>query len=295
MNKKFFCHMAAFILLMMIAVRAEAVRTVGPGFGHSTLFNEGWLFSLSDDQQYREPGFNDNAWRKLNLPHDWSVEGQLSQDNASCTGYLPAGIAWYRKHFDMKVDRSQEVACIYFEGVYNRSEVYVNGHLLGKRPNGYVSFLYEMTPYLKEKDNVVAVRVDHSRIADSRWYTGSGIYRDVYLVKAPKTRFAQWGTTYWLEKLMDDYAEVKVSMQVENIRQGNAVRVSVLDRDGNEVTTKNESLRTAVPGIPFEMMVAVKNPQLWSPESPTLYEAKVELKERRRVRVFRFRGEEIKG
>ncbi len=277
MNKNFFCRMAAFILLMMIAVRVEAVRTVGPGFGHSTLFNEGWLFSLSDNQQYKEPGFNDNAWRKLNLPHDWSVEGQLSQDNASCTGYLPAGIAWYRKHFDMKVDRSQEVACIYFEGVYNRSEVYVNGHLLGKRPNGYVSFLYEMTPYLKEKDNVVAVRVDHSRIADSRWYTGSGIYRDVYLVKAPKTRFAQWGTTYWLEKLMDDYAVVKVSMQVENIRQGNAVRVSVLDRDGNEVSTKNESLRTAVPGKPFEMMVAVKNPQLWSIDSPYLYTLKCEV------------------
>lgn len=137
------------------------------------------------------PAFDDSGWRRLTLPHDWSVEAPLSPSLASCTGYLPGGIAWYRKHFAVTDSAARHY--IYFEGVYNRSEVYLNGHLLGCRPNGYVSFLYDMTPYLQPGDNVLAVRVDHSRYADSRWYTGSGIYRDVWIVSAPEIHFAQWG------------------------------------------------------------------------------------------------------
>ena len=191
----------SFLLAALIMTASAHAQTIGPGFGISEKFNEGWLFSLSDNNKYKDIAYNDAQWRKLNLPHDWSVEGQLSQLNASCTGYLPAGIAWYRKHFNYAPDNNTPLSFIYFEGVYNRSEVYLNGHLLGKRPNGYVSFLYEMTPFIKKGDNVIAVRVDHSRNADSRWYTGSGIYRDVYFVKAAKTHLAQWGTTYRLVNL----------------------------------------------------------------------------------------------
>ena len=103
-----------------------------------------WLFRLGDDTTARMPAFDDSGWRRLTLPHDWSVEAPLSPSLASCTGYLPGGIAWYRKHFAVTDSAARHY--IYFEGVYNRSEVYLNGHLLGCRPNGYVSFLYDMTP-----------------------------------------------------------------------------------------------------------------------------------------------------
>ena len=181
---------------------------------------------LDDNPSASQPDFDDTKWRRLALPHDWSVEGIMSPQLASCTGYLPGGIGWYRKHFVLdeglrvKDERKKEnnpssfssnsssfisnpsSIFIYFEGVYNRSEVYLNGHLLGKRPNGYASFLYDMTPYInKEGDNVLAVRVDHSQYADSRWYTGSGIYRDVWLVRASSTHLAQWGSTYRLKKI----------------------------------------------------------------------------------------------
>ena len=137
-------------LLVCTIVQAQV------SFGEAKKFNENWLFSLSDDSLGASVSYNDSKWRKLDLPHDWSVEGQLSPSLASCTGYLPGGMGWYRKHFQVTDKAARHY--IYFEGAYNRSEVYLNGHLLGKRPNGYISFMYDMTPYLKEGDNVLAVR-----------------------------------------------------------------------------------------------------------------------------------------
>ena len=121
-------------------------------FGESTIFNGDWKVKLGDDAAAIASDYDDSKWQNVSLPHDWSVEGQLSPTLASCTGYLPAGIAWYRKTFEVKDDAKRHY--IYFEGVYNRSEVYLNGQLLGKRPNGYVSFMYDLTPYLKEGENV---------------------------------------------------------------------------------------------------------------------------------------------
>lgn len=175
-------------LIFLLAMLVVAPIKAQVAFGDAAKFNDGWLFRLTDDSAIVRTDYDDSEWRKLSLPHDWSIEGQLSPTLASCTGYLPGGIGWYRKHFRVEDNATRHY--IYFEGVYNRSEVYLNGHLLGRRPNGYVSFLYDMTPYLKEGDNVLAVRVDHSRYADSRWYTGSGIYRDVWLVAAPDTHIA---------------------------------------------------------------------------------------------------------
>ena len=158
-------------------------------FGNATLFNDSWLFTMSDDSVAPAcPDFDDSQWRQLTLPHDWSVESYPSPTLNACTGYFPGGAGWYRKHF--VVDTTAPIHYILFEGVYNRSKIYLNGHLLGERPNGYVSHYYDMTPYLRTDggENVLAVRVDHTREADSRWYTGSGIYRDVYVVSGGTTR-----------------------------------------------------------------------------------------------------------
>lgn len=268
----------SFFLLACLGMRAQV------SFGDATLFDDDWLFSLSDDAQAKETSFDDSGWRRLDVPHDWSIEGQLSQDYASCTGYLPAGIGWYRKHFEIS-DLSQK-AYIYFEGVYNRSEVYLNGHLLGKRPNGYVSFLYDMTPYLKKGGNVLAVRVDHSRIADSRWYTGSGIYRDVWLVRAPEVHLSQWGVTYRLSHIDDGDAIVEIDVAVDAPKQTKEaydIRVMV-DDEGREVAATQLSLGKLQAGQSKKTLkLTIPNVKLWSLKAPHLYRLKAELQNGGRV------------
>ena len=248
-------------------------------FGDPVKFNDGWLFRLQDDSTAVGTDYNDSEWRKLSLPHDWSVEGQLSPSLASCTGYLPGGIGWYRKHFNITDKAARHY--IYFEGVYNRSEVYLNGHLLGKRPNGYVSFLYDMTPYLKEGDNVLSVRVDHSRYADSRWYTGSGIYRDVWLVSAPEIHFAQWGIGWHATSLTDRQATIAVDMEVEKNRATSdklEVSATLYDADGKQVAQRRTRVSDGKEGITKETLtLKVAKPTRWDLDHPYLYTLETEL------------------
>ena len=148
-------------------------------------FDAGWKFHLGNDSTAIKPTYNDAKWRKLTLPHDWSIEGAFGEKETSTTneGALPTGIGWYRKTFTIPLTAKYKDVFIDFDGVYKNSEVWVNGHYLGKRPNGYISFRYELTKYLHfGKPNVIAVKVDNSEQPNSRWYSGSGIYRNVWLV-----------------------------------------------------------------------------------------------------------------
>ncbi|MDE6339981.1 MAG: DUF4982 domain-containing protein [Muribaculaceae bacterium] len=256
---------AGLFALMTVTVMAQV------SFGVPMDFNKGWKFSLSDDSTYRRPEYSDTAWRVLNVPHDWSVEAVPSPDQASCTGYLPGGIGWYRKSFEIADTLPKHY--IYFEGVYNRSDVYLNGHKLGSRPNGYASFMYDMTPYLQKGENQLAVRVDHSRSADSRWYTGSGIYRDVYLISAPKTHIAQWGVGYKLKKLGKSQAEIEVDVKVENPVKGMLVSGYLTDCEGDRVS----GVVSVPANIDNRLIFKVKNPKLWSVDSPNLYTLHTEL------------------
>lgn len=179
------------LLLLFLTFFLPATLLADPMFGKKELLTNNWEFIL--DEATVLPG-ETAGWVNIDIPHDWSVKGRLSPNLASCTGYLPGGIGWYKKNLRINDDLKGKKVYVYFEGVYNRSEVYINGYLLGKRSNGYISFMYDLTPYLKYgADNVLAVRVDHSRYADSRWYTGSGIYRNVYLIEANPVHIAQWG------------------------------------------------------------------------------------------------------
>ena len=248
-------------------------------FGDASKFNDGWLFSLSDSAAHKDRSFDDSKWRKLDLPHDWSVEGRLSPSLASCTGFLPGGIGWYRKHFTVSDGAPRHY--VYFEGVYNRSEVYLNGKLLGKRPNGYISFMYDLTPYLEDGDNVLAVRVDHSRYADSRWYTGSGIYRDVWLVSAPQTHFALWGVGWKAMSITDSQAVITVDMEVLKhvpASSGLEVRATLYDASGNPAATRKASLKDMEAGEDrLTVDLKVKNPHRWSLDDPYLYTLRTEL------------------
>ena len=254
-------------LLAVVACMAEAQVS----FGNPAKFNDGWRFSLGDDSTAMDAGFDDSQWRRLDLPHDWSIEGQLSPSLASCTGYLPGGVAWYRKHFSIEDTASRHY--IYFEGVYNRSEVYLNGHLLGRRSNGYVSFMYDMTPYLIDGDNVLSVRIDHSRYADSRWYTGSGIYRDVWLISSGETHIEQWGVGYNVIELTDRQAVMAVDVKVEHPQKNTSLQVSVYDAAHRLVARK----QVKASDVDNMLTLKISNPHRWDIDDPYMYAMEVRL------------------
>ena len=227
------------------------------GFGHAQKFNDDWKFSLTDDSLAIFPQYQDQEWRVVELPHDWSIEGTPSTDFASCTGYLPGGYGTYRKTFDMTPAQGRKYY-IYFEGVYCRSRVYLNGHLLGYRPNGYASFCYDMTPWLQSGRNTLCVRVDHTKNADSRWYTGSGIYRDVWMVDAPQTHLAQWATHYYCTDISAEKATIHIQTEIENNHPGT-------------------SLQYELEGQLIDSVHTLSQPRLWDIDQPHLYDLKVRL------------------
>ena len=253
----------------------------GQGFGNRELINVDWYFNLGDIKYGGAEFFDHSEWRKLELPHDWSVESVASPSLASCTGYLPGGIGWYRKDLDIPKNKEGNKVYVYFEGVYNNSEVFINGKWIGKRPNGYVSFMYDLTPYLNFGGrNVLAVRVDHSQDADSRWYTGSGIYRDVYLVYANPVHIGLWGVSY-SAKVNQKNAVLSVQAEVENTdKMPVTVKVlhEVFDRDGKKVGAggRDYSLK-ADEMVKKELTISVAQPKLWSLENPYLYTIKTTL------------------
>lgn len=178
-------HLRQFLFVLFISSSAM----LNAQDSRAILFNSGWLFLKSEAKGAEKISFDDSDWRHVELPHDWSIEGPFSDQWASGTGYLPGGIGWYRKKFTLSPELKKKQVYLYFDGVYKNSEVWINEKYLGKRPNGYASFFYDITPYVNEtQSNVIVVKVDHSDFADSRWYTGSGINRNVY-IESRSTKF----------------------------------------------------------------------------------------------------------
>ncbi|MDO9154916.1 MAG: glycoside hydrolase family 2 TIM barrel-domain containing protein, partial [Paludibacter sp.] len=273
MKLKSFFRVAVF-LLVASALQAK------PQFGKAVLFNENWRFNLSDVKEGAQPGLDDSKWRQLNLPHDWTVEGVYSPDKASATGYLPGGIAWYRKTFTVPVTEKEKKVYIYFEGIYNHSEVFINGNSVGKRPNGYISFMYDLTPYLKfGEENLLSVRVDHSLDADSRWYSGSGIYRDAYLVYASPVHLDLWGVYFKATNITNKKADVSVETTVNNcLAVGVNVQISheIIDPvSGKIVTSIAKNLKVeANHKATSTQSLSIPAPRRWSLEHPNLYTLK---------------------
>jgi len=244
------------------------------------LFNTGWKFVKGDVKNGENVGFNDKQWRNVTLPHDWSIEGPFSAEWASSTGYLPGGIGWYRKTFKLSAQQQSGKVFIYFDGVYKNSEVWINGQFLGKRPNGYTPFEYELTPYLnKTGDNVIAVRADHTKFADSRWYPGSGIYRDVYLVLKKDVYIPKWGVSFATPKVTTAAASADVKVALKNSLKSAAtlvVKSTLADPQGKVVArSEQESKLAAGEEKPTALTMDIKNPQLWSADEPQLYRLRV--------------------
>ena len=246
-----------------------------PGFGQAEKINANWHFHLGHNEDAATQNQLGRSWHRVQLPHDWSVKQPLSPTLASATGYLPGGIGWYRKNVTIPQEDNGQKLYIYFEGVYNRSEVFVNGKSVGKRPNGYISFSYDITPYIKYgEENTIAVKVDHSQNADSRWYTGSGIYRDVWLVRANPVHLEPWGVYAYPEvKKNRGTLHVQVAMHNESDASATLSILNELVGPNGDVVAKKTTKATLAGGVRDEIQTTldVKNPQLWNLEHPTLY------------------------
>ncbi len=235
-----------------------------------------WLFSRGDVGAAAMPTFNDAGWTRVDLPHDWSADGPFSAEFASGTGYAPGGIAWYRKHVTLPASLANKVGAIEFDGIYDDSEVWVNGHFVGGRPYGYSSFECPLTPFVTfgSGENVIAVRVDHSRFADSRWYTGSGIYRHVRFRFTDPLRVGHWGTSVTSSAVTAASARVRVETAIDNA--STAARAFALE---SEVVLRGTVVaRSVTPGTvgagrrqTLVQELDVARPERWSTDSPALY------------------------
>lgn len=273
-----------FPLLLLASLAGDA-----SGQRQRYSMDPGWRFTAADPVGAESPGFEDGAWRILDLPHDWSIEGVPDEQapGGGRIGYFPTGVGWYRKHFRLPASAPGRRVWLEFDGVYMNSDVWVNGHHAGKRPYGYVSFRYDVTPYLVSGQNVVAVRVDNSAQPNSRWYTGSGIYRHVWLTAVDELHVAHWGTYVTTPAADSASATVRVRTRVENDaarRRAAVLRTLVLDGTGREVARADTSIE--VPEgetVEVEQRLAVAAPRLWSVETPALYTLQAEVLDGTRV------------
>ena len=225
-------------------------------------FNQDWRFLLADDPAADFMGYDDSSWRTVTLPHDWSVESPFSRAHSSGTGYLPGGTAWYRKHFTLPDSVSGKKVRVTFGGVYKHAKVWINSYYLGTRAYGYSTFSFDITPFVRPGENVLCVRVEHNDTADSRWFTGSGIYRDVSLTISDPVCFREYGLFAVTESASEEQATLSVLYQTEN---GSFASFTLTDTTGLTVARGRSEEGSGT------VTLTVPRPALWSPESPNLY------------------------
>lgn len=221
-----------------------------------------WRFHLGDAADAGFMGFDDRAWRMVTLPHDWAVEHPFDPSHASGTGYLPGGTAWYRKYFELDENVEGKRVRLVFQGVYKHAKIWINSNYLGQHAYGYTSFSFDVSEFVRPGENVIAVRVEHNDVADSRWYTGSGIDRHVFLEMAEPVCFAEHGI--FVKTLSADASAACLRIDYET-RSAEEVRFRLLDAEGKEAADIRAQGEKGSADMP------VPAPKLWSPEHPFLY------------------------
>ncbi len=265
------------IIIFMLGI-LQSLCVSGQSVTRSTVkFDFDWKFYQGDPEGASDPRYDDKSWRLLDLPHDWSVEGTVAENEPAggSGGYFPTGLGWYRRHFSVKRNDLKMNNYIVFDGVYMNSDVWLNGKHLGNYPFGYNSFYYDLDPYLKEGDNVIAVRVDNSKQPNSRWYSGSGIYRHVWLVRTAPLHIEQWGVYVTTPAITKSQATVSVSTRFENSSPaaGKAMLTTlVTDKNGSVVGQLDTPFQVdAGRNTVLAQQIIVPSPDLWSVDSPSMY------------------------
>jgi beta-galactosidase len=281
---------AAFALLVLFSLPASAQTR-----GGSVPFDDDWRFRRGGAQGAEAADFDDSRWRRLDLPHDWGVEdlpgkgtpfdpAAVSQVNG---GFTVGGTGWYRKSFDVPASEKGKRVRIQFDGVYMNAEVWLNGQRVGEHPYGYTSFWFDLTDKVKFGGrNVIAVKVRNEG-ENSRWYSGSGIYRHVWLTTLDPLHVAQWGTYVTTPEVDASRAKVVMRTTVQN-ESDSAARVRVvtrlLDASGAEAARADDGGGVEANGSrEFEQDAAIRAPALWSPDAPALYTAVTEVSRDGRV------------
>lgn len=257
------------------------------------LFDADWKFHKGElTEQAGKADFDDSAWRIVNLPHDWSIEGAPAEDEPSGNdgGYRPTGKGWYRKTFEFtktdelrKGQKANKRFSLYFEGVYMNAEAYVNGQSLGTHHYGYSSFLHDVTDLLTEGTNTIAVSIDNSLQKNCRWYTGSGIYRHVWLICTDELHFKHWSTFITTPQVSQQEATISVATEVTNDSKSPkdvTVEATLIDSKGNHVGKGSKAISIkAGETMNVKQLISISNPQLWSPDTPATYKAELTINE----------------
>jgi beta-galactosidase len=272
----------SMVMLLSTASSLKAISKDDPQ--RKQLFDSNWKFYLGDAPAAKSIGYDDKNWRILDLPHDWSIEGVVDVKNPSGNdgGYFPAGIGWYRKTFNAPSSWKGKCVSIYFEGVYMNSEVFINGKSLGIHPYGYTTFSYDLTSDINlGKDNLLSVKVDNSQQKNCRWYSGSGIYRHVWIVVTDPVHVPLWGVSITTPDISAEKASVLVKTKVKNetaVPQNITINTVLTgDNSKNAGDKKSNLLIQANSEQEVEQTIQVADPLLWSPEKPQLYKAQIQI------------------
>jgi len=285
--------------LLFVLTAIICVPVFSQEFTRESLFDDNWKFYRGKAEGAENAGFDDTKWRTLNLPHDWSIDdlpnqGKFKLSNGKTqivsgpfdseaigaynTGYTVGGTGWYRKYFTLPKNLEGKVISILFDGVYMNADVWINGHHLGNHPYGYTAFGFELSGFLNfgDKENIIAVEVKNEGV-NSRWYSGSGIYRHVFLETTEKIHVARWGTFINTENADSLTAVVDIKTTVNNYDTENAdveLVCSIFNSQLQKVAEQKLStqLYRQLPST-LNLKLNVASPQLWSPDSPSLYKA----------------------
>lgn len=247
------------------------------------ILKENWKFNLGDEKEAFQKDFIDNEWENVYVPHDWSVTYPMSRSYSSGTGYVKGGIGWYRKSFHLPLELKGKKVFIVFDGVYKNSQVWCNGYYMGKRNNGYIYFKYDISEQVSfgEIENIISVKVSHEDIADSRWFTGSGISRKVYIVVENEIYPEEGGIFFKAKNISKESAEVQVENEIvfDKDNLGNVIISNIiLDKDERIVAkfSKKDFIKEKMKKK-FTIDGVIDNPKLWSVNDSYLYTLKTEV------------------
>lgn len=279
-----------------IVLAAEENANLFQATERTTDFNENWQFELEAAGEPQEESYDDSSWETLTLPYDWSIEQDFSTQIPTSVGALKGGTGWFRKHFILSENDLGKRINIDFDGVYQDCYLWVNGELVGNYPNGYIPFSFDITDYVVcdgKTENVIAVKVTNvtdSENKTSRWYSGSGIYRDVHITMTEPIHLAQYGTVIKTPNIKNEYESGKITTEITTSVENESsedvdvsVRSTILEYKSGEVfhgaqPVVSEPLRVEVgESTDFSQEILVEQPKLWSVENPNLYKMRTEI------------------
>ena len=292
------------LFFLLVAVRLSLSAVPESEVRQKVSFNKDWKFTLGDHPQFRDSAYNDASWRLLDLPHDWSIEGEIDKSIGGSGGFFPIGIGWYRKSFKLPESMKNKQLVIQFDGIYMNSEVWINGHFLGRHPYGFTTLQYDLTDYIlsgENEINTIAIRVDNSLKESTRWYTGSGIYRNTWLIATNFVHFHNYkgvyvttpevsavkatvkinydfATNFFTSEAMQKWKK-NVYAKQDTVTKTVTIRSTIFDKSGKivaQVESRKECSHFQA-GHLVDQQIEVHQPKLWSIESPNLYSLKSEL------------------